>query len=617
MKSPQVFGKYLLLERISVGGMAEIFIAKAFGVEGFERMLAIKKILPSMAEDLEFITMFIDEARISSQLNHANVVHIHELGKYDDAYYIAMEHVQGLDLRAIAELYRRERQAMPVPMAAYIISRVCEGLDYAHRAKDGRGQDLNIVHRDVSPQNVLVSFDGEVKIIDFGIAKAANRTQQTQVGILKGKFGYMSPEQALGKPIDRRSDLFAVGVILYELLTGDRLFVGESDFSVVEKVRNADIISPREMNPEIPKALEKVILKALARDQHDRYQWCSELQEDLNRFLISEGTIYSGKQLSHFMHEAFADDLQLEAERMERFASVERPDDLEDSNVAVSPRRRSSRQIPIVTAPAPRLTPSRGTPTGGAPARKPSDPAVPRARPPSVELARKPGPAPEELEAPPPHERTQIVDASHLQARAVAEQPTNVKTQHPPKGKVVIGDKAVHGPTVIGAAPESRSKPAARRNPPPINAPPSVVVDAGLGLDQAYDSAPDTGVHDLPQDTGAFAQPPEFADDEPRTQGVESYSFGEEPPEEEDEAPPPWPSLEGKGETVIGPAPTAPPEKKRVSSLAEESNRRRAALAAEQPSVIVGGARLEDADEATPTASDVGLSDPEQTAPLQ
>src|SRR5512146_1027145 len=164
MRSPHVFGKYLLLERLSVGGMAEIFIAKAFGVEGFERILAIKKILPTMAEDEEFITMFIDEARISVQLNHANIVHIHELGKYDEAYYIAMEYVAGRDVRAILEQYRKRKQKMPVAQAAFIAAKVCEGLDYAHRKKDARGQELNIIHRDVSPQNILVSYEGEVKI---------------------------------------------------------------------------------------------------------------------------------------------------------------------------------------------------------------------------------------------------------------------------------------------------------------------------------------------------------------------------------------------------------------------------------------------------------------------
>src|SRR6185437_13127616 len=222
---PVPFGKYLLLERINVGGMAEVFMAKAFGAEGFERLLAIKKILPTMVEDEEFITMFLDEARISVQLNHANVVQIHELGRQDENFYIAMDYVAGKDLRTILERYRRRHEIMPTAQAAYLAMRMAEGLDYAHKKKDARGQDLHIVHRDVSPQNILVSFDGEVKIIDFGIAKAANRAQKTQAGILKGKFGYMSPEQVRGLPIDRRSDIFALGVVFFEMVTGEKLFV--------------------------------------------------------------------------------------------------------------------------------------------------------------------------------------------------------------------------------------------------------------------------------------------------------------------------------------------------------------------------------------------------------
>jgi eukaryotic-like serine/threonine-protein kinase len=304
MKKPTIFGKYLLLERLNVGGMAEVFTAKAFGVEGFERILAIKKILPTMAEDEEFITMFIDEARISVQLNHANVVHIHELGKHEDAYFIAMEYVPGKDLRAIQDRFRRRKEIMPTAMAVYICSKMCEGLDYAHRKKDARGQELHIIHRDVSPQNILVSYEGEVKIIDFGIAKAANRSQKTQAGILKGKFGYMSPEQVRGLPIDRRSDVFAVGVILYEMLTGEKLFVGESDFSTLEKVRNADVPALRQFNPNVPSGLEKVVMKSLAREQEDRYQWASDLQEDLMRFLLAGDAIYSAKHLAQFMKDA-------------------------------------------------------------------------------------------------------------------------------------------------------------------------------------------------------------------------------------------------------------------------------------------------------------------------
>ncbi|QSQ24982.1 protein kinase [Pyxidicoccus parkwayensis] len=337
MKKPTIFGKYLLLERINVGGMAEVFIAKAFGVEGFERILAIKKILPTMAEDEEFITMFIDEARISVQLNHANVVHIHELGKHDDTYFIAMEYVAGRDVRTILERYRRRKEIMPTAQAVFITSKLCDGLDYAHRKKDARGQDLHIIHRDVSPQNVLISYEGEVKVIDFGIAKAANRSQKTQAGILKGKFGYMSPEQVRGMPIDRRSDIFAVGVLLYEMLTGEKLFVGESDFSTLEKVRNADVPLPREFNPNIPPGLEKVVLKALAREPEERYQWASDLAEDLMRFLLAGDAIYSSKHLSSYMKEAFAEDMLRESEKMERYAGIERPDQIETSGVTVPP----------------------------------------------------------------------------------------------------------------------------------------------------------------------------------------------------------------------------------------------------------------------------------------
>jgi serine/threonine protein kinase len=397
MKRPTTFGKYLLLERINVGGMAEVFIAKAFGVEGFERFLAIKKILPTMAEDQEFITMFIDEARVSVQLNHANVVHIHELGKYEETYYIAMEYVAGRDLRTILERYRRRKEIMPTAQAVYIASKMCEGLDYAHRKKDARGQDLAIIHRDVSPQNILISYEGEVKVIDFGIAKAANRAQKTQAGILKGKFGYMSPEQVRGMDIDRRSDIFAVGVILYEMLTGEKLFVGESDFSTLEKVRNAEVPPARHFNPNIPVGLEKVVLKALAREPEERYQWASDLQEDLMKFLLAGDAIYSGKHLSAYMKEAFAEDMLREAEKMERYASIEKPDQLESSGISATP------------TPPPRAVrkPSMVTPVGPQPpapvSRSEKLPPPPLVPPPTAEeLAEMDGAG----------DKTQIVDSS-------------------------------------------------------------------------------------------------------------------------------------------------------------------------------------------------------------
>jgi len=471
MKKPTSFGKYLLLERINVGGMAEVFTAKAFGVEGFERILAIKKILPTMAEDEEFITMFIDEARISVELNHANVVRIDELGKHEDTYFIAMEYVAGRDLRTLLERYRRRKEIMPTAQAVFIASKMCEGLDYAHRKKDARGQDLGIIHRDVSPQNILISYEGEVKIIDFGIAKAANRSQKTQAGILKGKFGYMSPEQVRGLPIDRRSDVFAVGVILYEMLTGERLFVGESDFSTLEKVRNADVPMPRQFNPNIPAGLEKVLMKGLARDAEDRYQWASDLQEDLMRFLLAGDAIYSSKHLSAYMKEAFAEDIVREAEKMERYASIERPEQVETTGVtgelSRTPRRQQSLSVMPVTG------------------RAPTAPAQP-----AVSNGYVPPPSEDELaELDGAGDKTQIFDPSLVVPRpgssssgpsssVLVDDTLTGETSYPPaddaqassardrgrggRQQVVIGDEegeGYAGATVVGPAPTARPEP--------------------------------------------------------------------------------------------------------------------------------------------------------------
>ncbi|MBN8615690.1 MAG: serine/threonine protein kinase, partial [Deltaproteobacteria bacterium] len=323
MKKPIPFGKYLLLERINVGGMAEVFKAKAFGVEGFERLVAVKRILPSIAEDQEFITMFVDEAKIAVQLTHANIAQIFDLGRVGDSYFIAMEFVHGKDLRAIFDRARKRGETVPVPMACYVAMKVCEGLDYAHNKKDAAGRDLHLVHRDVSPQNVLLSYDGEVKVIDFGIAKAAGKAGKTQAGILKGKFGYMSPEQVRGLPLDRRSDIFAVGIVLYELLTGERLFVGESDFSTLEKVKNVEIMPPSTYNRRIPEELEQIVLKALAKDVDDRYQTAMDLHDDLQSFMYTSGNFFSRKDLSAYQRKAFAEEIAKESAREEEYRRME------------------------------------------------------------------------------------------------------------------------------------------------------------------------------------------------------------------------------------------------------------------------------------------------------
>jgi len=332
VKKPTPFGKYFLLERINVGGMAEVFRAKAFGVEGFERLVAVKRILSNVAEDKEFIRMFIEEAKLSVQLNHANIAQIFDLGVVDGAYYIALEHVHGRDLRAIFDRCRQLGAAMPVSQACFIVMKLCEGLDYAHNKRDQSGRELSLVHRDVSPQNVLVSFEGEVKIIDFGIAKAAREgtlsqagEKSTQAGILKGKFGYMSPEQVRGLPVDRRSDVFSCGIVLYELLTGERLFVGESDFSTLEKVRNVEILPPSTYNRKIPDELERIVLKALSKDVEDRYQNAIDLHDELQAFVYTAGEFYSRKDLAAWMKKTFGKEIDEETAKLESYRQLKPP----------------------------------------------------------------------------------------------------------------------------------------------------------------------------------------------------------------------------------------------------------------------------------------------------
>ena len=324
MRQPLVFGKYLLLERISVGGMAEVFKAKYFGEEGFEKILAIKRILPSMMEDEQFIHMFVDEAKIAGELSHPNIGQIFELGKIDDVHFIAMEFVWGKDVLQIQNRIRRLRQKMPLEMAAHIASKVCEGLDYAHHKTDAGGREMHIIHRDVSPQNILVSYSGEVKIIDFGIAKARSRSSKTQAGVLKGKFGYMSPEQVRGKTLDQRSDIFSIGTLLYEMVTSERLFTGETDFATLDKVRNADVIPPSQVNPAVPPELDTIIMSALRREPEERYQWASDMQEDLAAYVRAGRPIFSSKPLGKGVREMFDAERKREMARLEEYNKIKK-----------------------------------------------------------------------------------------------------------------------------------------------------------------------------------------------------------------------------------------------------------------------------------------------------
>ncbi|RJS25779.1 protein kinase [Corallococcus sp. H22C18031201] len=385
-RQPIPFGKYLLLDRVNIGGMAEVWRGKQFGASGFERLVAIKRILPNIAEDEEFISMFIDEAKISVQLTHANIAQIYELGQIATSYFISMEYIPGKDMRAIFDRCRKKGEPAPVPLVAFCVAKMCEGLDYAHRKKDGMGRDLNIVHRDISPQNVLISFEGEVKVIDFGIAKAAGKATKTQAGILKGKFGYMSPEQIRGLPLDRRSDVFAIGVCLYEMLTGERLFVGESDFSVLEKVRKAEVAPPSTYNRRIPEALERIVLKSLAKDVDERYQYASELGDDLQRFLITSDSIFSRKDLMQYMKSTFAEEVEREKQRLAEYADIRPPDGMLaaiEAGFSGPPPPSMTQSMPAMTAapasPVPVVDPVASPPRSSNPAAPTAPQAVRRA----------------------------------------------------------------------------------------------------------------------------------------------------------------------------------------------------------------------------------------------
>jgi len=331
----QKFGKYLLLDRINVGGMAEVFRGKSFGVEGFSRLVALKRILPNIAKDEEFIEMFVDEAKLAVQLQHANIAQTLDLGSVDGRYYIAMEYVSGTDLRTIWDRARRRNRLLPIAMSCYLVMKACEGLDYAHRKKDDAGKEIGLVHRDVSPQNVLVSFEGEVKVVDFGIALARHKVSKTQAGILKGKFGYMSPEQVRGVELDHRSDIFAAGIMLWEMLVGDRLFLGESDFSTLEKVRNVEMVPPTHFNKNLAAPVERIVMKALAKSRDDRYRYASEMAEDLQRYLFSSNQPFARTDLSRYMHQHFADEMKQEQERLDRYRPLSEADFQDEGSLKV------------------------------------------------------------------------------------------------------------------------------------------------------------------------------------------------------------------------------------------------------------------------------------------
>jgi len=310
---PIRFGKYQLIEKIATGGMAEVYKAKSYGVAGFEKLLVIKKILPHLSRNPEFVKLFINEAKIAVSLNHANIVQVYDLGMVDADYYIAMEFIHGHDLMRVLRVTRKARTKVPLALAVYVISEVSRGLDYAHHLSDPGGRPLNVVHQDVSPHNVLISYEGDVKLVDFGIARVGEAALGQSGNVAGGKLGYMAPEQAAREPVDSRSDIFSAGVLLFELLTGQRAYKEKDPGKKRQMVLGAQIPSPRSLNPDIPPGLEEIVLRSLSLDPQQRYQSAGELQEALLSLLHDEGLRSRRSDLAEFMKESFAADYRRES----------------------------------------------------------------------------------------------------------------------------------------------------------------------------------------------------------------------------------------------------------------------------------------------------------------
>lgn len=281
--------RYRVIEKIAAGGMAEVFRAESAGLEGFKKTVAIKRVLPHLSQKKQFIGMFLDEARLSASLSHSNVVQVFDIGVGDETYFIVMEYVDGANLKAVIEHRKLLGKPLPIEAACLIALRTCEGLAYAHEAQDALGQPLGIVHRDVSPPNVLITRHGEVKVVDFGLAKANSQLESSEPGIIKGKFSYLSPEAANGEEVDHRTDIFATGIMLWEMITGQRLFMGDTDLGTVRLVQAARVPPLSQYVKEVPAVLEQIISHSLARDPKTRYQSAREFGRDLNRVLFQMG----------------------------------------------------------------------------------------------------------------------------------------------------------------------------------------------------------------------------------------------------------------------------------------------------------------------------------------
>jgi len=319
----ETFGNYILLEKIAAGGMAEVYLAKKLAASGVQKFVAIKRILSQYSDSKEFIQMFKDEAKIAINLNHSNIVSIFDFGIQTDQFYIVMEYVEGRNLRQILNRMKKKGKRFSTAQIVQLMAQTSAGLEHAHRCIDPTtGQPLNIIHRDMSPQNVMLTFEGEAKIVDFGIAKAATQAEATRAGTLKGKFGYMSPEQVEGQIIDSRTDIFALGIMIWEMLSGQRLFLSSNELNTLRSIRECKVPSLRDINPNIPIELDQIVQKALQKDKSQRYQTCAELSRDLFGFLNRFAPDFSTQDFSIFIKDIYSEEIVATRKKQIMFAQI-------------------------------------------------------------------------------------------------------------------------------------------------------------------------------------------------------------------------------------------------------------------------------------------------------
>lgn len=290
--------RYSIVKPLDKGGMAEVFLGKSASLEGFDKVVAIKRVLPELARNERFVNMFLDEAKISLHLDHANIVSVFDVGRSGQSYFIVMEFIDGTNLKRLIEGH-----AMPVGLACYVAVEVCKALVYAHEKLDAKGQPQHIVHRDISPPNILISRDGEVKLTDFGLAAAASQIESTDPGVVKGKFAYLSPEAAVGEEVDLRADVFGLGVVLWEALAGRRLFQGKTDLETLQNVRACEVPPSHSVRHDIPASLDRILRRALAKNRADRYSSAREFGRELSKFLVQEGVSVTSYDLAAWIQE--------------------------------------------------------------------------------------------------------------------------------------------------------------------------------------------------------------------------------------------------------------------------------------------------------------------------